>query len=128
VQEIAEVGWLGQLFQDNRLCRDRRDGIAGNAARTLGQPAVHPDLVVRATSLLGRIRRGLSATGPMGHLGTRPCAGPADRAVALAALLFVFLPQPTGAAILLIAVELLVVLAGIEFLGRPGPTPITSSA
>jgi uncharacterized protein (DUF58 family) len=42
-------------------------------------------------------------------------------AVALAAVLFVFLPQPTGAAILLIAVGLLVVLAGIEFLARVRP-------
>ena len=36
---------------------------------------------------------------------------------------FVFLEQPTGAAILLIAALLLVVLAVIEFLGRPGDPP-----
>ena len=48
-------------------------------------------------------------------------------AVALAALVFVFLPQPTGAAILLIAAGLLVVLAVIEFLARPGSPPIMPS-
>jgi hypothetical protein len=35
----------------------------------------------------------------------------------------VFLEQPTGAAILVIAALLLVVLAVIEFLGRPGESP-----
>jgi hypothetical protein len=46
-------------------------------------------------------------------------------AVALAVLVFVFLERPTGAAILLIATGLLVILAVIEFLGRPG-APTTS--
>ena len=79
-----------------------------------------------ATGLLGRIRGGKSATGPVGTWVAAHVKGLRIGAVALAALLFVFLPQPTGAAILLIAVGLLVVLAGIEFLARPGPTPITS--
>jgi hypothetical protein len=42
-------------------------------------------------------------------------------------VLFVFLPQPTGAAILIISTGLLVVLAAIEFLARPGPAPIVPS-
>ena len=42
-------------------------------------------------------------------------------AVALAVLAFVFLAQPTGVAILVIAALLLVALAVIEFLARPGP-------
>jgi hypothetical protein len=49
-------------------------------------------------------------------------------AVALAALLFVFLTQPTGLSIVLIAAGLLVVLAGIEFLARPGPAPVVVPA
>jgi hypothetical protein len=44
-------------------------------------------------------------------------------AVALAVLAFVFLEQPTGAAILVIAALLLVVLAVLEFLGRPVESP-----
>jgi hypothetical protein len=41
--------------------------------------------------------------------------------VALAVLSFVFLTEPSGVAILVIAALLLVVLAVIEFLARPGP-------
>jgi hypothetical protein len=78
-----------------------------------------------ATSLLGRIRGGPSAAGPVGTWVHAHVRGLRIGAVALAALLFVFLPQPTGAMIVLIAAGLLVVLAGIEFLARPGPTPIT---
>jgi hypothetical protein len=44
-------------------------------------------------------------------------------AVALAVLTFVFLEQPTAVAILVIATLLLVVLAVIEFLGRPVEPP-----
>ena len=47
-------------------------------------------------------------------------------AVALAVLIFVFLDRPTGVAILLIATGLLVMLAAIEFLGRPGAAPTSS--
>jgi hypothetical protein len=71
--------------------------------------------------LLGRIRGGPSATGPVGIWVRAHVRGLRIGAVALAALLFVFLPQPTGVAILLIAAGLLVVLAVIEFLARPGP-------
>lgn len=42
-------------------------------------------------------------------------------AVALAVLAFVFLATPSGVAILVIATLLLVALAVIEFLARPGP-------
>ena len=41
-------------------------------------------------------------------------------AVTLAVLSFVFLSEPSGVAILVIATLLLVVLAVIEFLARPG--------
>jgi hypothetical protein len=41
-------------------------------------------------------------------------------AVLLAVLAFVFVTQPTGAVILVIAALLLVALAVIEFLARPG--------
>ena len=44
-------------------------------------------------------------------------------AVAVAVLAFVFMEQPTGVTILVIAALLLVVLAVIEFLARPSITP-----
>jgi len=74
-----------------------------------------------AKNLLGRIRGGPSANGPVGIWVHAHVRGLRIGAVALAALLFVFLPQPTGVAILLIAAGLLLVLAVIEFLARPGP-------
>ena len=49
-------------------------------------------------------------------------------AVMLAVLAFVFLEQPTGATILIIAALLLVVLAVIEFLGRPETPPPVEAA
>jgi hypothetical protein len=80
-----------------------------------------------ATGLLGRIRGGRSATGPVGVWVYAHVRGLRIGAVALAALLFVFLPQPTGGAILLIATGLLIVLAVIEFLARPGPIDPSTS-
>lgn len=74
-----------------------------------------------ATGVLGRIRGGPSAAGPVRSWVAAHVRGLRIGAVALAALLFVFLSQPTGWAILLIAAGLLVVLAVIEFLARPGP-------
>jgi hypothetical protein len=74
-----------------------------------------------ATGLLHRIRRGPSATGAVGTWARAHVRGLRVGAVALAALVFVFLRQPTGVAILVIATGLLVVLAVIEFLARPGP-------
>jgi hypothetical protein len=78
-------------------------------------------------NLLGRIRGGPSATGPVGIFARAHVRGLRIGAVALAALLFVFLPQPTGVAILLIAAGLLLMLAVIEFLARPGEAPAQGS-
>jgi hypothetical protein len=110
--------------------RLRAAGAGARAGRRTGS--------VPGRFLADRRRRASSGDGPTGphprrqvgdrtsgHLGSGPVKGLRIGAVALAALLFVFLPQPTGAAILFIAVGLLVVLVGIEFLTRPGPTPIT---
>jgi hypothetical protein len=82
----------------------------------------------RAKHLLGRIRGGPSPTGPVGTWMQAHVRGLRVGAVALAALLFVFLTQPTGLSIVLIAAGLLVVLAGIEFLARPGPAPVVVPA
>jgi hypothetical protein len=78
-----------------------------------------------ATGLLHRIRGGPSATGPVGTWVRAHMRGLRIGAVALAALVFVFLDQPTGVTILVIAAGLLVVLGLIEFLGRadPGTAP-----
>jgi hypothetical protein len=94
--------------------------LAGSSASAMG---------VRhwVKSLLGRIRTGPSATGPVGSWVPAHVRGLRIAAVALAALLFVFLPHPTGVAILLIAAGLLVVLAVIEFLARPGPVDASTS-
>ncbi|MDT7574647.1 MAG: hypothetical protein QOH17_980 [Pseudonocardiales bacterium] len=81
-----------------------------------------------AKNMLGRIRGGPSATGPVGIWVRAHVRGLRIGAVALAALLFVFLPQPTGVAILLLAAGLLLVLAVIEFLARPGQAPVQESA
>jgi hypothetical protein len=70
------------------------------------------------------IRGGPAATGPVATFVRTHLRGLRIGAVALAVLAFVFLEQPTGAAILIIAALLLVVLAVIEFLGRPvDPSP-----
>jgi hypothetical protein len=94
--------------------------LAGSSASAIG--ARH-----RAKNLLGRIRGGPSATGPVGIWARAHVRGLRIGAVALAALLFMFLPQPTGAAILVIAAGLLLVLAVIEFLARPGQAPAQES-
>jgi hypothetical protein len=74
----------------------------------------------RATAdRLHRVRGGPSAGGPVATWVRTYIRGLRIGAVALAVLTFVFLTQPTGISILLIAVALLVVLAVIEFLGRP---------
>jgi hypothetical protein len=65
------------------------------------------------------IRGGPAATGPVATFVRAHVRGLRIGAVALAVLVFVFLEQPTGAAILIIAALLLVVLAVIEFLNRP---------
>lgn len=72
---------------------------------------------------LHSIRGGPAAGGPVASWVRAHIRGLRIGAVMLAVLVFVFLEQPTGAAILVIAALLLVVLAVIEFLGRPEPPP-----
>jgi hypothetical protein len=66
------------------------------------------------------LRGGPAATGPVSTFVRTHLRGLRIGAVALAVLTFVFLEQPTGITILVIAALLLVVLAVLEFLGRPG--------
>jgi hypothetical protein len=63
--------------------------------------------------------RGGRANGPVSRWVRPHVRGLRIGAVVLAVLVFAFLDQPTGAAILAIAAALLVVLAVIEILGRP---------
>jgi hypothetical protein len=72
---------------------------------------------------LHRARGGPAAGGPVATWVRRHITGLRIGAVAAAVLAFVFLTQPSGAAILVIAAVLLVVLALLEFLGRPGAPP-----
>jgi hypothetical protein len=67
--------------------------------------------------------RGGPATGPVPTWVRENVRGLRIGAVALAVLVFVFLAQPTGVTILIIATVLLVVLALIEFLARPVNAP-----
>jgi len=69
--------------------------------------------------VIGRIRAGRAA-GPVGRWVGAHVRALRIGAVALAALVFVFLANPTGVAILVLVAVLLVVLAVIEFLARPG--------
>ena len=74
---------------------------------------------------LHSIRGGPAAGGPVASWVRSYFRGLRIGAVMLAVLAFVFQEQPTGATILVIASLLLVVLAVIEFLGRPeAPPPI----
>jgi hypothetical protein len=75
------------------------------------------------TDRLHRARGGPAAGGPVAVWVGQHIKGLRIAAVALAVLTFVFLTQPSGAAILVIAAVLLVVLALLEFLGRPGSPP-----
>ena len=72
---------------------------------------------------LHRARGGPAAGGPVAVWVRRHIKGLRIGAVALAVLTFVFLTQPSGATILVITAVLLVVLALLEFLGRPGSPP-----
>jgi hypothetical protein len=74
--------------------------------------------------------RGPAAGGPVPTWVRAHVRGLRIGAVALAVLTFVFMEQPTGAVILVIAALLLVVLAVIEFLARPETpewTPATAA-
>jgi hypothetical protein len=68
---------------------------------------------------LERVRGGPSPAGPVPTWVRAHMRGLRVGAVALAVLVFVFLDRPTGVAILILATVLLIVLATIEFLGRP---------
>jgi hypothetical protein len=73
---------------------------------------------------LHNIRGGPAAGGPVASWVRAHIRGLRIGAVALAVLVFVFVEQPTGITILVIAAALLVVLAVIEFLGRPEPPSV----
>jgi hypothetical protein len=77
-------------------------------------------------SVAGRLhglRSGSAATDPVSTFVRGHLRGLRIGAVAVAVLTFVFIEQPTGITILVIAALLLVVLAVLEFLGRPGDAP-----
>jgi hypothetical protein len=101
--------------------------VLGLVLAVAGFLAGRSDNAVRIRrSVAGRlhgIRGGPSAAGPVATFVRAHLRGLRIGAVALAVLVFVFLEQPTGAAILVIAALLLVVLAVIEFLGRPSEGP-----
>jgi hypothetical protein len=67
--------------------------------------------------------RGPAADGPVPTWVRAHLRGLRIAAVAVAVLTFVFLTQPTGITILVLAAALLVVLAVIEYLGRPASAP-----
>ena len=73
-----------------------------------------------SSARLHGIRGGPAAGGRVATWTRAHVRGLRVGAVALAVLAFVFVTQPTGAVILLIAALLLVALAVIEFLARPG--------
>jgi hypothetical protein len=73
--------------------------------------------------------RGPAAGGPVPTWVRAHVRGLRIAAVALAVLTFVFLTQPTGITILVLAAALLVVLAVIEYLGRPASAePVDAEA
>jgi hypothetical protein len=73
------------------------------------------------TRQMARIRVGPSTSGPVGTWTRKYVRLLRFGALGLAVLVFLFLAQPTGVAVLVIAICLLVVLAVIEYLARPGP-------
>jgi hypothetical protein len=102
--------------------------VLGLVLALAGFLAGRSDSAVRIRrSIAGRlhgIRGGPAPTGRVGTFVRTHVRGLRIGAVAAAVLVFVFLEQPTGAAILVIAALLLVVLAVIEYLGRPvAPSP-----
>jgi hypothetical protein len=70
-----------------------------------------------------RIRVGPSTSGPVATWTRRHVRALRFGALGLAVLVFLFLAQPTGLAVLVIVICLLVVLAVIEFLAREAPSP-----
>jgi hypothetical protein len=73
------------------------------------------------TRQMARIRVGPSTSGPVATWTRRYVRPLRFGAMGLAVLVFLFLAHPTGWAVLVIAVCLLVVLAVLEYLARPGP-------
>jgi len=69
------------------------------------------------------IRGGPSADGRVATFAREHVRGLRIGAVAVAVLVFVFMEQPTGVTILVIAALLLVALAVVEFLARPATSP-----
>jgi hypothetical protein len=72
-----------------------------------------------SSARLHRMRGGPAAGGPVATWVGGHVRGLRIGAVALAVLVFVFMKEPTGVDILILAVLLLLVLAGIEFFARP---------
>jgi hypothetical protein len=70
---------------------------------------------------MARIRVGPSTSGPVATWTRRYVRPLRYGALAIAVLVFLFLAHPTGWAVLIIAVCLLVVLAVLEYLARPSP-------
>ena len=75
----------------------------------------------RTSGLAGRVWRGPSETGALTGWTRAHLRGLRIGAVAFAAVIFVFVPQPTGATILIIVAGMLVGLAVIEVVARPAP-------
>jgi hypothetical protein len=106
--------------------------VLGLVVALAGFLAGRSDTAVRIRrSVSGRLHdaRGPAADGPVATWVRAHVRGLRIAAVAAAVLTFVFLTQPTGIAILVLAAALLVVLAVIEYLGRPASAaPVEADA
>jgi len=103
--------------------------VLGLVLALAGFLAGRSDTAVRIRrSVAGRLHRargGPSADGPVATWVRTHARGLRIAAVAVAVLTFVFLTEPSGIAILVIAAVLLLVLAVIEYLGRsPSAAPV----
>ena len=76
------------------------------------------------TRQMARIRVGPSTSGPVATWTRKYVRLLRFGALGLAVLVFLFLAHPTGVAVLVIAICLLVVLAVIEYLARPAPAVV----
>jgi hypothetical protein len=107
--------------------------VLGLVLALAGFLAGRSDTAVRirrsAADRLHRVRGGPAADGQVATWVRAHVRGLRIAAVAAAVLTFVFLTQPTGIVILLIAAALLVVLALIEYLARPASVaPVVADA
>jgi hypothetical protein len=109
----------------------RAVAVLGLVVALAGFLAGRSDSAVRirrwSADRLHSIRGGPAAGGPVATWVRTHIRGLRIGAVMVAVLAFVFLEQPTGASILIIAGVLLVVLAVIEFLGRPETPPLADA-